>query len=207
MLKDFTRSLEQYNPKLKKTPRKLIYKSFASLQNTTSLTESIQVYTDICFTFLSENESPQVHDATKRIEKLFNNIDDSDDDFNEEEQSKEQERDLWEEGNEKSTLRDASPFTNIFKEETSKVKKEIERTNQETEVFERKPLWSGIMLRHIHSEDGTFQTRDTNSPVENWFKFIKTDIGLKKKNSTSKVCNSPSESHLCSTFRVYVSGM
>ena len=50
------------------------------------------------------------------------------------------------------------------------------------------PLWSGIMLgdlgRHMYPEAHTMigETRDTNAPVENWMKIIKKDIFQGRKH-------------------------
>ncbi|XP_060573252.1 uncharacterized protein LOC132731143 [Ruditapes philippinarum] len=84
----------------------------------------------------------------------------------------------------KQTIRESSPFTPLFESIRSKT---LEDTNQECEVVDNDmylpsvvdlivssyapifPLWSGIMLEKP-------QTRDTNSSVESWFKYVKSDI-------------------------------
>lgn len=46
-------------------------------------------------------------------------------------------------------------------------------------------MWNGIMLFRFHltedkTELNTYLSRDTNSPAENWFKFIKNDFNISK---------------------------
>lgn len=198
VLQDFMRQLLKSNPTLGKSTRKFVYRAFVALQGTSSLESAINMYSDICTIFLSPQITPEVKKACGNV------IRHSDDDEDMPEVGPTDTERLEEEeviisGNQ--TLKQTSPFTPIFDEKTQEVKQQMAVNTGMTEndlhcpgVIEclinkflyTIPLWSGMMISLIKVDNGQKLTRDTNSFVENWFKYIKHDITTRKRDRPSK---------------------
>ena len=202
MIKDFSRQFKKYKPNSSKVLRTFMFQCFAALQNSTTLAESVNTYEDVCTVCLNKYFTPDVSAAKDRLFRQFRKSDDF-------EQINDEEINAYlhnpEEDNlEGKTIKNASPFTDIFDQIKSKIELQIsddtrfavmeENTLHCPEVIDCLNekflpiicLWSGFML-NLKKENTSYEiTRDSNSPVENYFKVIKNDIGLKKRCRPAK---------------------
>ena len=133
---------------------------------------------------LSKSTSSNVEKSSKTLKKIENFAEEED------EMASMQQDDLLAEDFvvddlSKKTIRQASPFTNVFENAKNDVEGQI-TTDGSTDnplymldlpelliasYLPLFPLWSGVMLAKMNTLDEII-TRDTNSPVENWFKYL-----------------------------------
>ncbi|MES9883988.1 MAG: hypothetical protein ABW185_24340 [Sedimenticola sp.] len=197
MIRDYMRHLQN----IKKPIRKFVYMAFAALQNVTSLQEALRVYTDVCVAFISKELSPRVRQAVQNIEKQFENIDTDIDDQEGPDRDdclKDQDTEIKTD----ATIRDTSPFTPLFEKRAAEVMNEVENgkeTFEENTLYSPEvigclngkfihliPMWSGIMLHKIPSADNQTKSTDTNAYVESWFKYLKVDVKLNKRERPAR---------------------
>jgi len=184
MLQDFSRMLKKKVPSLSKHARRFALQCFATLQNATTLQSGLDIFGMFCKVCLSKQDNDDVTAQKESILKQnMGCVEDSDDEQSDDNRHEELLADPYADLS-KQTIRESSPFTPLFESIRSKT---LEDTHQECEVVVNDmymprvvdlivssyapmfPLWSGIMLEKP-------QTRDTNSSVESWFKYVKSDI-------------------------------
>lgn len=186
MINNFIRALKNVKGAKTKLLRHIIIRGFAALQNAVSMTEAKEIFAYICRICLSEKESRQLHTSIKNISKMNHNVDmNMDDDLEEDKQG-------ILSTDETLTIKMASPYTNLFQnvkdqiiyDESSSGSSNAYYCPGVINILQDKclpvyPLWSRVVLGYIQDEED-IRTRDTNVPVENWFKFLKEDKGMKK---------------------------
>lgn len=189
MIQDFLRNLKKEHPKAKKQQREIAAKLFAMLQNSSTINEATLIFENTCKLFLSPYNTGDVQTAIKFID-LASELEHFDPNNDEEQEDTHDRLDI-EEGVEGKTIKESSPFTKLFQKTKDDVYNEIRvQDNRSTpsqqnpfysqeivSCFDRLlplyPMWSGLLINRV-----TGLTRDTNAPVEAWFKGIKHDMGI-----------------------------
>lgn len=202
LIKDFIRKLKKLKCSINKRVKTFMLQCFVALQNSASLDEAIQHYRHICRVFLSQGTTDSVTSSVKYLQKIFKSELNDYDDHEEVELPDQNPLSLEVETLQHQTIKAASPFTQLFSKITNEIRTEIKsdkNTPIPNEYFCQElvrclednympilPLWSGIVLSEIKVEDGTVLSRDTNSPVENWFKYLKVDLAKGDRDRPSK---------------------
>ncbi|MEW8548540.1 MAG: hypothetical protein AB2693_33990, partial [Candidatus Thiodiazotropha sp.] len=201
MIKDFGRYLYKLPPfSSNKRVKRFAMHCFARLQNCVSLSEAEALFKLMCTVFGSPRENKKLKAATKALEKKLKSFDEEIDDdplTDRDESQLEKDYSFQFEG---KNIKEVSPFTDIF----TKILNESNCSDEDptndlyypemlnilTKVcFPLFPLWSGLMLQPLKYADeksDVVSTRDTNAPVEGWFKAIKQDVSKTRHERPSK---------------------
>ena len=199
MFRDFIRNLHKVQPKQDKRLRCFVIRSFALLQNSTSLEEGKECFEHMCVVFVKQHNDEDVQTAIKSLTDMFKGLDITVD-CNEDDVAKESsERETQELVLEGKTIKQVSPYTKVFTSIYDNVtisSLDLETEEERNTLFCPEvislmldrfmplfPLWSGVMLNAMpQATDPEFVellTRDTNALAEAWFSIVKKNMGLK----------------------------
>jgi len=189
MIKNFSGKLAKIGS-LSKDMKKMALIGFTVLLNCTELCQLDTVFFDICVVFGSTHESQQFHAACRRLKHLQRHALEKEEEEEEEDEEEGPPHIEDEKVVDHLTIKAASPYTEHFEQVERKAR--MEEAIQEAEDTQIKnslhseavieclqdtylpivPFWTGMLLKD--------NTRATSAPVENWFKFLKKDSGIRK---------------------------
>ena len=187
-----------------KKARKMMMSMMTCLINSTSLDEASVIFRDCCVILKSQTDTIEVQAALKRIRCRSSPYTHPEED---EESLKVTPIDILYEDitDDEGTIRAVSPFTEHFRSIEQGVEESEESAIGSPNVFRSEhhlkllldkylpiyPLLSGMLLGNlerylpdssdIEPTDEQTETRDTNAPVEAWFKTIKIDVLRRKR--------------------------
>lgn len=194
MWKDFSRQLAKYKNNIRREVRLQIYKGFALLQNTTTIQQARSLFSDMCFVFYAKHANDLTTRALDRLRDKVADVNRDDCDSDEDVTDDYFEKSMVNFG---KTIKDSSPFTNVFDNIAKQV---LCETSEKSDgpinamycpefiqcllgrfmyLF---PLWSGIMLNVMNE----CISRDTNADVESWFKIIKSNLCIGRNRRPAK---------------------
>ena len=175
MIHATARRLNKKIPQLSKDVRRVAMRSFAVLQNCTTMEQAGEAYEHIYHLFSDEGKSARTEDAKAFLEKFnFEEVGGT------EEEVFSAKTNYFSFKDDHEIIKNSSKFTSYFARRISEA--EDKHPENPPNPFDNPtvfqvlthhmhlyPLWSGVMLNRIGKQ------RDTNAVVESWFRFVKSD--------------------------------